>query len=132
MSQQSTSMSRQKVPRHGVSMSRHSVLCRNSGARFHLATRQSVRTTKTLCRALQALGTHNRGGLAHATDQAKRERQTWARARQETTRATEDLCRDRDFSVATNLSNNLKKKNDPRIWGFTEPAIIVSQSEDKK
>ena len=31
--------SRKKVPGHGVSMSRHSVLCRDSGVRHYVATK---------------------------------------------------------------------------------------------
>ena len=38
-------------------MSRYCVLCRDSGARCHVTTRQGVRMTNTLFRAQQALGT---------------------------------------------------------------------------
>ena len=58
----------------------------------------------------------------HVVDQARHARKAWARARKGTACVTEEFYRDRDFSVATDLSNIQKKKKKKLnlwIWGVT-------------
>ena len=64
--------SRQKIPRHGVSVSQHSVLCRNSGTRNCAATRLCARDKGTLSPRCGAVLLRNREGHARATDRARR------------------------------------------------------------
>ena len=60
--------SRQKVLGHGVSMSRHSVLCRDSGARHCVATRLCARDIDSLSRQCGAVLHRNREGNGRTTE----------------------------------------------------------------
>ena len=51
---------------------------------------------------------------------------TWARQRNFA--ATEEFCRDRDFSFAIDLDSEKKKKKTPRIWGITNLAQWLFKS----
>ena len=87
------------------------MLRRNKAGRVH--DRDALSRTTGLgcaqqCGAVLRHESHDRGDLARGIDQARRARQAWARAQQGTARATEELCRDRDFSVATDLSSSKK------------------------
>ena len=62
--------SRQKVPGHGVSMSRHSALCRNTGVRHCVATRLCVRVKDALSRQCGVVLHRNREGYARAIEKA--------------------------------------------------------------
>ena len=79
-------------------MSRHSVLCRNSGVRHYVTTRLCARDKDTLSRQCGAtLRRDKEGSLAHTKDQGY-------------AHTTELLCRDR-------LGTLVKKK--PQDWGVT-------------
>ena len=59
---------------------------------------------------------HDRLGQAHVTDQVRRARQALG-AQDKGACATGEFCRDRDFSITTNLDSDEKKKKDPKDLG---------------
>ena len=61
----------QKVQGHGVSMSQHSALCRDSGARHYVATRLCVCDRDALLQQCGAVLRRDKEGHAHVIDQAR-------------------------------------------------------------
>ena len=112
--------SRQKVPGHGVFMSRHSALCHDSGARHCVATRLCACDRDALSRQYGAVLRRDREGHARATDEARHARQTrlGTHARDRLGRAHDRgilsrqrfLCRDR-------LLKMVKKKKKKKTHG---------------